>query len=193
MNPLGNILGFGASSMEGCKDSQGGFLKRMERALNRESRQFNFVNLGIGGDTTRQMLARIDAVATHKPDCTIVLLGCNDMPRPGDTNPAHRTSLDEYAQNLQRIFPKLRSQRSIFVTSFYVKWIAEDVFAQYMATAKQLATGYELWDLYEESRPLLPGFLADDFAHFNDAGHQYIAEHLLKMLAGFTSQSRKKL
>ena len=183
MNKIKTILGFGASSMQGAKDSAGGFLRRLEQNLNRDSKKFTVVNLGIGGNTTRDMLARIDAVEKHKPDCTIVLLGCNDLPRAGDSEPARRTSLAEYATNLKCIFPKLRSRRSIFLTSFYVQWIAEDLFVQYMKTAKTLAAGYEIWDLFQDSRPLLPGYLADDCAHFNDAGHQYICDHLLKILA----------
>jgi len=177
------ILGFGASSMQGEKDSQGGFLKRLEKALNSDAEISHIVNLGVGGDTTREMLARVDAVEKHKPSCTIVLLGCNDMPREGDKAPARRTSLQEYKSNLELIFPKLCAKRSIFITSFYVSEIQEAVFIQYMETARRLAVGYEIWDMFQDSRSLLSGFLADDYAHFNDAGHQYICDHLLKMLA----------
>ena len=183
MSEIKTILGFGASSMQGVKDSKGGFLRRLEQNLNRDSKKFNVVNLGVGGDTTRDMLARIDVVEKHQPNCAIILLGCNDMPRAGDGESARRTSLEEYAANLKRIFPKLRSKRSIFLTSFYVKWIKEDLFVQYMETAKTLAAGYEIWDLFHDSRPLLSNYLADDFVHFNDEGHQYICDHLLKILA----------
>ena len=177
------ILGFGASSMQGAKDSEGGFFKRLENALNRDAKTFDFVNLGIGGDTTREMHARIGAVEQYKPACTIVLLGCNDMPREGDRDPAHRTSLQEYENNLKLIFPKLRGGRSLFITSFYVNEIKEETFIQYMETAKRLAVGYEIWDMFQDCRPHLPGYLADDYVHFNDAGHQYICDHLLEMLA----------
>ena len=61
--------------------------------------------------------------------------------------------------------------------------IKEDLFVQYMETAKRLAAGYEIWDMFQDSRPLLPRYLADDFAHFNDEGHQYLCAHLLKILA----------
>lgn len=183
MSEIKTILGFGASSMQGTGDSNGGFLKRLELTLNRDSKKFNVVNLGIGGDTTREMLARIGEAGNYKPSCSIVLLGCNDLPREGDRMPERRTSLHEYEQNLKVIFQKLRCERSIFLTSFYVNEIKEDLFVQYMEAAKRLAVGYEIWDLFQDSRSLLPGYLASDFAHFNEAGHQYICENLLKILA----------
>lgn len=183
MTTKNTILGFGASSMQGARDSGGGFLKRLEQALNKDTHTVDAVNLGIGGDTTREMLGRIGSVEKHKPACTIVLLGCNDMPRLGDRDPSRRTSLQEYENNLKVIFPKLRAKRSIFITSFYVNEIQEEVFFHYMEAARKLAVGYEVWDMLRDSRPLLPRYLADDFAHFNDEGHQYICDHLLRMLS----------
>lgn len=179
------ILGFGASSMQGARDSKGGFFKRLDLTLNKDSKKYTLVNLGIGGNTTRDMVARLDAVDQHKPCCSIILLGCNDMPRPGDGDSKRRTSLEEYEANLKLIFPKLLSERNLFLTSFYVKWIEEDVFTRYMGVAKKLAeeNGYEIWDLLKDSRPLLSRYYAEDFAHFNDEGHQYICDNLLKILA----------
>ena len=57
-----------------------------------------------------------------------------------------------------------------------------------METAKELAVSYEyeLWDLFHDSRPLLSGYLADDSLHFNDTGHQYICDNLLRLLANTT-------
>ena len=184
MTEMKTIVGFGASSMQGCHDTQGGFLKRLDLALNKETKHYNVINLGIGGNTTRDMVARVDDVMKYKPDCTILLLGCNDMPREGDTSPLQRTTLDEYRDNLKILLPKLLSTRNIFITSFYVKWIKEDTFTRYMNAAQELAEAhnYEIWDLLTESRPLLPGLLFTDYSHFNDSGHQFICEHLAHML-----------
>ena len=185
MTTLKTILGFGASSMQGVKDSQGGFLKRLDTRLNRDTKKFNVINLGIGGNTTRDMLARIDTVEPHKPDCTIVLLGCNDMPRDsdGEAERARRISLDEYAQNLKTIFTRLRSPRSIFITSFYVKLIDQELFAGYMEAARKQAAGYEIWDLFHDSLSLPASYYAPDQVHFNEEGHEYLCNHLLKILA----------
>ena len=156
MTKIETILGFGDIVDAGRTGFPRGIPQRLDRSLNLDRQDFKIVNLGVGGDTTRQMLARTGTVETHKPDCTIVLLGCNDMPRTGDGSPERRTSLEEYAQNLKLIFPKLRSKRSIFLTSFYVKWIDEALFVRYMDTARQLAEGYEIWDLFRDSAPCCP-------------------------------------
>jgi len=179
------ILGFGASSMQGVKDSQGGFLKRLDTRLNHDAKKYNVINLGIGGNTTRDMLARIDTVEPHKPDCTIILLGCNDMPRDSDGEPerARKISLDEYGRNLEAIFTRLRSPRNIFITSFYVRLINRDLFASYMETARNLAVGYEIWDLFQDSLTLPASYYAPDQVHFNDEGHEYLCNQLLKILA----------
>jgi lysophospholipase L1-like esterase len=174
------VLGFGASSMKGAGDSQGGFLKRMERATAGRAR---FLNAGVGGDTTRDMMARLASVRGSGHSLTIIMLGCNDMPRRGDGQPGRRTALAEYAGNLRAIFATLASARSIFATSFQVDWAATgiepELFDRYMQAAKDAATGYELWDLHAESASYGPAFLAKDGVHYNDAGHQHLAATLL--------------
>ncbi|MES2308188.1 MAG: SGNH/GDSL hydrolase family protein [Verrucomicrobiota bacterium] len=178
------ILGFGASSMYGSNDSQGGFLRRMELILNQNEQHFKFVNQGVRGNTTREMIARVSEAEKCNADQSIVLLGCNDMPRKNEQATSQRSSLEEYAENLEILFQRLPGQKNIFITSFYSEWVEEDLFSQYMKIALQKAKKYryEIWDLYHESKPFLSQYVDSDLLHFNDAGHQYISETLLKRL-----------
>ena len=51
---LNTIIGFGASSMQGAGDSQGGWFARAE-TLSADKR-LRWINRGVGGNTTRDML-----------------------------------------------------------------------------------------------------------------------------------------
>jgi lysophospholipase L1-like esterase len=111
------IVGFGASSVQGVRDPEGGFMARLTQALPRRP-DIRLMNLGIGGHTTRDMLQRIPAVEAIAGREVVVLLGCNDVPRANDNSPARRTTLQEYAANLRAILPASRaSARSSFPPS----------------------------------------------------------------------------
>jgi lysophospholipase L1-like esterase len=59
------------------------------------------VNAGIGGDTTRRALARLDAdVLAHRPAAVVLFFGANDSRLDA---PAHQVPLPEYEANLERI------------------------------------------------------------------------------------------
>ena len=185
------LIGFGASSMHGAKDSQGGFFARLTKTLAIRSPDTRCVNLGVGGNTTREMLARADAALACTPRDMIVMLGCNDLPRDGDEHPAARTPLEEYAANLKTLLPKIKGERSLFISSFPVDavrtGVRADVFAEYMAAAIDEAeqTGYQIWDLYAGFRAAPPTpFWHPDGLHFNDDGHAMLAEGVLGWYLG---------
>lgn len=185
------VLGFGASSMQGVGDSQGGFLKRLARP------GITVVNHGVGGNTTRDMMARLDGARAVKRDWSVILLGCNDMPRRDDGEPGRRTKLEEYRRNLTTIFNALRSRDNLFITSFLVRdsvGIDPRLFADYMRVAIEEATaagGYRIIDLYAASKDFGSRYWADDGIHFNDAGHQSICDLVLKQIgAAATSSDR---
>jgi len=60
------------------------------------------INAGIGGDTTRGLLARFDRfVAACRPDVVIVTIGGND------SAPGHGISAEEFAGNLRRLVARI--------------------------------------------------------------------------------------
>jgi len=182
------LIGFGASSMQGACDSQGGFFKRLEHKLAGAGKPHTCLNFGIGGNTTRDMVARLDQVKPHLPCAAIIILGCNDLPRVGETNPA-RTSLEEYSKNLETIMRTFAGRGTIFLSSFVVDLsrvgIAPETFASYMASALAIAKSFDMqiWDLYTESLTFGGKYLHTDGIHFNDTGHEMIAERLFSMIA----------
>lgn len=173
------LVGFGASSMKGIgDDTGGGFFKRIQPAFD----HYRFVNLGVGGNTTRDMMERCGQVTIHQPCDLIVLLGCNDLPRANDGNSKARTSVGEYCRNLSRILTTIKGQRSIFITSFPVdpcrSGVSVESFDLYMGHAVGIAirSGYEIVDLYALMRASPCNYLAPDGVHFNGEGHQVIAD-----------------
>jgi lysophospholipase L1-like esterase len=173
------IVGFGASSMEGVGDDVGGgFFARLASAVGK----YRFVNLGIGGNTTRDMLLRRSQVLRHRPYDLVVLLGCNDYPRANDEHAHMRTSLKEYKTNLCQLLLLIRGERSIFVTSYEVDpkrtGVDSGLFKRYTTAARLVAgdCGYEVIDLYSIVKKSRRNYLAADGVHFNAEGHQFIAD-----------------
>ncbi len=175
----GSVVGFGASSMEGIGDPGGGFFSRLARdpAL----AEWTFHNLGAGGNTLADMLERAGRVAAFRPCDVVVLLGCNDLPRAGDSAPEKRSTPGEYAARAGRLFPALRGRRSLFVSSFAVSpaatGIDRETFETYGALARQAAgdAGFDIWDLYADSLGREREWLAADGLHFNARGHAFVA------------------
>ncbi len=180
------LLGFGASSMQGVGDSQGGFFRRLEQRY-AASGVYRFTNAGLGGNTTRDMLQRLPGL-TLPPDILIVLLGCNDLPRAADPCPQNRIPLAEYRENLIKIFSALKAPRSLFISSFLpseeLTGVSLATFEPYMAAATDLArqAGYEIWDLFHETKHTTAPLLAADGMHFNDAGHAFLADRIREWL-----------
>jgi len=183
------LIGFGASSVQGVGDSQGGFFKRLEGKLMEAGKPHICLNHGIGGNSTRDMVARLPQVQAELPARIIVLLGCNDLPRERDAWPQARASVTEYAQNLEDILRTLAGPETIFVSSFSVDpqrtGVSPATFAEYMGEAVKIAVSFKLpiWNLYAESLTFGDKYLAADGLHFNDAGHEMIAEHLSRMIS----------
>lgn len=172
------LVGFGASSMQGAGDDEhGGFFNRLKPHLG----GITPVNFGVGGDTTRDMLRRAQAVEPHRPYDLVVLLGCNDYPRRGDETPATRTTPEEYTLNLTALLGKIRGVNSLFITSFPADptrtGIPADVSATYVGLAKSCAAnaGFRRLDLFEAIRSTGLDFLAADGLHFSPKGHAFIA------------------
>lgn len=182
------ILGFGASSMQGVGDPEGGFFKRLERDWRGKGGKPRFVNQGIGGHTTRDMLARLSEATTLSPDLTIVLLGCNDLPRNPDGSPDRRTDLAEYQSNLEKLFSELPGERRIFCTSFRPDLarhgISAENFSVYMNAARNAAeeAGWDLIDFFEMSLSWPADLYAEDGMHASAKGHAWMAEQIRKGL-----------
>jgi lysophospholipase L1-like esterase len=195
---LRSLVGFGASTMQGAGDSQGGFFARVTRHLQQSQPGRKCYNLGVGGNTTVDMLNRVEQAEQYMPFDSVVILGCNDLPRERDGNVPRRTTIEQYTANLDAIFPRIRGEASLFVSSFRPDsertGVLTSTMDQYMGVALDLARKhqFEIWDLYYELRdsPELPKYWANDGMHFNDAGHAMLADRLLQYLSKLPGYQR---
>jgi lysophospholipase L1-like esterase len=134
------------------------------------------------------MLDRLERMRTQLPARAIVLLGSNDFPREKDGEPSRRVPLAEYAQNLTKILHLLGGPTSIFVSSFAVcprrTGIQPTIFLLYTDVALKIAVSRQMtiWDLYTDSQAWGDRYLADDGLHYNDAGHEVIADGLMRIM-----------
>lgn len=184
------IVGFGASSMYGARDTEaGGFMNRLVRWAAETSPGTEVINRGIGGNTTFDMLVRIGPdVAAASPDLILFLPGINDVPR-GDGAP--RTPLDAYARNMKLIFERLSAiAPTVFITPYSVNCgqlrMSPEVLAAYLDAARRAAREFKITTID------LPALIREDEVaalwdadglHFNAVGHErifvLIREHLV--------------
>ena len=174
--------------MEGATDTAGGFFHRLGD-YDVTARYERRANLGIGGNTTRDMLERAETVTALTPRDIVVLLGCNDVPRNDDDSIEQRVPLEEYKINLRRLLPLIKGEHSLFVSSYPVSseqtGVLGKTLSSYMAVALSIAatSGYETWDLHGDlASSDLSLYHAPDGLHFNDAGHAMIASELAKRI-----------
>jgi lysophospholipase L1-like esterase len=190
---MDSLIGFGASTMQGAGDSQGGFFKRLETKLAQAGSPRRCINYGVGGDSTRDMLARFGKLRPHLPSAAIVLLGSNDIPRDGDPWPQNRLPLPDYRVNVEIILKAFVHPGTLFVSSFLIcperTGMHPEVFAEYMGAALKIAASLDLaiWDLYAESLAFGGNYFAPDGVHYNDAGHEMIAERVWRMIKNSSS------
>lgn len=99
-----NILIFGDSITWGAYDPrQGGWATRLRNYFEEKDNDTDVYNLGISGDTTADLLARIEVEAkSREPILIIFAIGINDAQFVHSTN-SLRTSLDEFQQNLAKL------------------------------------------------------------------------------------------
>ncbi len=135
-----------------------------------DSRTLNF---GVSGDTTDDVLARLDAIVESKPDEVVLLLGTNDL--------GTRHTVEHLVRNIQSLCVALRRElpgsrmlvQSIMprAREFAARIHDADIhLRQFSATVH--AHYLDLWPaLALEDGEINPVY-SDDRLHLNDAGYQ---------------------
>ncbi|MBL8026749.1 MAG: SGNH/GDSL hydrolase family protein [Fibrobacteres bacterium] len=177
------IAGFGASTLQGfCDYSHGGFMTRLQLWYCNEKNKRRVFNLGIGGDTTVDMVRRIKGeIEEREPELVILLLGGNDFPRANDSKPGMRSTLAQYKKNLETMFKTLTGKKILFLTSYAVDTvktgISYETCCKYMDCAKKVAAKYkaDIIDVHALLKyKMKPSFMAPDGVHFNSKGHAWL-------------------
>jgi lysophospholipase L1-like esterase len=153
------------------------------------------VKAGVGGDDTRDGLARIDTdVLAHKPDLVVVMFGANDENRTTDgSGRTNRNNVPpaEYEQNLRTIVTRIKSaggEPLLMTTSMKNRgWEGTTGnLDQYAAAARRVATdentclvdNYAAWENLPRLGYDYLVFLDSCINHPNYLGHQVFFEGL---------------
>jgi lysophospholipase L1-like esterase len=131
------------------------------------------VNLGVSGDTTEDVLARLDAVVAAAPDEVLLLIGTNDL--------SIRRTVESLVRNIQTILVDLRRElpgtrlllqsilprgrelaAQIREANIHLRQFAATVRAQYL----------DLWPAMALPDGEIDPALSDDRLHLNAAGYE---------------------
>lgn len=132
------------------------FIDLLRRCFDGEN--IEWINAGINGDHSYNLLRRLNRVAARKPDVVIVLVGTNDV--NADVNPLmywfsrimkgvpQRPTVDRYRSNMQQIVRRLKEVPVGRIALASPPLIGEDLDSlsnrrarQYSAALKEIAAG----------------------------------------------------
>lgn len=161
------IVLFGASNTERYMPSLhwGDVLETGLRS--KYGRKFHVINSGVGGNNTREALARFERdVASFHPDIVIITLGGNDC----NPNPDKNVPEKEYIANMKLIVEKVRALGAIPILQTYYKMLLD-------AMPKERADGFvRNMELIRKVASDENVFLIDQyelFSHLDDAVFRY--------------------
>lgn len=162
------IVVFGDSLVEGVGSERGGgFVSMLSERL-----EIDIVNMGVGGNTTADGLARLPDVQKVDAGTVIVLLGGNDAIR--------RVPREETFQNLERIIRALQEDGAMVVLLGVRGGVLSDPYdEEYEALAERTGSIYVenvLKGLIGRSELMFDGI------HPNDKGYAIIAERVAETL-----------
>ncbi len=184
---------FGASTAEGSKDDEGGFVARLDRFL-RNTNGGIAINHGVGGDTTDMMISRLPGVINDMKSranpLALVTLGINDVARIVDEKPEIRVPLDRHSESLEQILAATAKIGDVLYLSQYpVDYVARsldpDLTRSYVTRGEEIAqaAGVDVIDIFGMITPdMFDEFIFEDGLHFNNRGHLFICNQIIKFL-----------
>ena len=118
---LKKIVVIGASSVAGKVDVEGGgFVGRLSKWMESQYPYNAVFNLGISGNTSDQILARILAESIpRKPDLIILQCGINDLMREGSINAPNQISINQIEVNIRDLIQKAQSIADLLIVSVF--------------------------------------------------------------------------
>jgi lysophospholipase L1-like esterase len=160
------------------------------------SLHLNILNLGVGGNTIRDLAARWEQdVLGRDREWLSIMIGINDVWRHFDpaVPKGEQISVDEFTDTLERLIKKTpQLQGLVLMTPYYVEPDRTDPMRARMdrfgEAVRGLASKYqaELVDTQAAMdlalREYSPAELADDRVHVNAVGHMILARAFLKVV-----------
>ncbi len=155
-------------------------------------RYIRCVNMGISGNTTKDLLNRWENdINALSPDLVVLCIGFNDVWRQFDTpcQPEWAVSPEEYRKNLNKM-ADLCKCNMLWLTPYYLETNKEDPMRkrmdEYRNICKQIAEqrGFICIDLQDEFESILkyryPAFITWDRIHPGWVGSYIIAQAILR-------------
>lgn len=153
----------------------------------------HFINSGISGNTTLDLLNRFDReLAFYKPDLVIMTIGGNDC------NPAKNISGEQFRANLGLLCDKIKALGSDIILQTYYACDLEaitpperaDLMVKYMQIVREVAAEKEVilndndlrWARLRDADIETFRLLMLNSMHVNDTGNQLIGLDLLRKL-----------
>lgn len=148
----------------------------------------NGINLGVGGNSSREGLARIKDVIDVRPKIAIVMLGTGDAYDPdGDGIP--RIDIKEYQSNMKSIIRTLRQKRIQVVLQSPLCTASQQFNAlikPYVILSRKLARRFKL-RFVENYTPCTEAAMEGinyftDYAHISEYAHYDVYKRIKKVL-----------
>jgi lysophospholipase L1-like esterase len=198
------IVAFGDSITQAAAQSpEKKWCAIVEKMLREKGRQCEVINAGVGGNTSREGLARFEKdVLAHKPDMVLIEFGGNDA-----TNDlARRVELGEFNENLKRMLAELKKQNAKIVMltfppiidewhdvgkhDFFQNWGGLDgCIEEYREAVRRFAkeNGLRLADIDQAIRKEIQTqeagtFILRDGVHLTDEGNEVVARVLSEVI-----------
>lgn len=203
----GDRIAFLGDSITQCgSDDPRGWVNILESRVRKEVDEVAFIHAGIGGNTSADMLKRINAdVIRRKPTWVFFSCGVNDSPNPVADNPG--VPIDKYIKNVSTIFDKLDKTGAKIVVLSQTPVFEDDPnyganinLVSYNAELKRMALerkyiyldpGAAIRKAIAEKKDPKKRTLTWDGTHLNHRGNAIFANVVLKGLEKFASEDKK--
>lgn len=112
------IVVLGSSSVYGTGDPTGGFVAKLRTWSEAKNSQNLVYNLGVWGDTTENMIARLKTeLQPRRPQLTILYPGLNDIRRVGSSSADNHLSIRSYETLITEMLTTTSAHSQVLVMS----------------------------------------------------------------------------
>lgn len=162
------VLGDSLTTGVGASSQEHGYVPLLEKRF-----ALTIINKGISGDTTRDVLLRLDRdVLSEHPDIVMILLGSNDY--------LHQEPRKDTFKNLHAIITRLQAKGAVVILIGARGGVLHDTFAKdFAALARETGSAFVpgvLDDIFGNTK------LMDDAVHPNDAGYLKMTDKIAPIL-----------
>ncbi len=194
------IVVIGASTVYGWVDPiGGGFVGRLKSHLETQNNFTSVFNLGISGQTCKEITARIEKeIPPRNPKLILISLGANDSRREKSTSSENLTSLADFKIHVQQMLEQSsKIAKTLFIGSFPLDdsktspvpgtrlYYSNSDLEKYTSTAKEVSENLkvsylDLFHLWQKKDYLK--LLYKDGLHCNSDGHEELFKEVLKFV-----------